>query len=44
MNSRLINSEEWISGQEDRMVEIMQTEKQTERQIKKWKQHIISMG
>ena len=44
MNSRLNEAEEWISDLEDGIIEITQSEQQTERQIKKWKQHVKSMG
>ena len=42
MNSFLNDTEEWISNQEDRIMEITQSEQQKEKQIKKkkkWKQH-----
>ena len=40
MNSRLNNAEKWVSDLEDRIMEITQTEQQTESQMKqKWKQY-----
>ena len=34
INSKLNNAEEWISDLEDRIMEITQSEQQTERQMK----------
>ena len=46
MNRRLNNAEEQISDLEDRIMEITQSEQQTEGQVKqkKRKQHMRSVG
>ena len=44
-NSRMNKAEEWISGLEDRIMEIIQSGQQTENQMKKiWKQYKRPMG
>ena len=44
VNNRLNDAEKWISDLEDRVMEITQSEQQTDKWEKKWKQHAISMG
>ena len=39
MKGRPNNAEEWVSDMKDRIMEITQSEQQTERQIKIWKQY-----
>ena len=44
MNNRLNDAEEWIGALEDRIMEITQSEQQTDKWEKKWKQHARSTG
>ena len=44
INSRITKAEEQISDLEDRMMEITQSEEQTERRMAKRKEHKRSMG
>ena len=44
MNSRMNNAEEWVSDLEDRIMEIIQSEQETEGEINIWKQYMRPMG
>ena len=44
MNSRMDNAEEWVSDLEGRIMEIIQSEQETEGEINIWKQYTRPMG
>ena len=44
MNSRMNNAEEWVSDLEGRIMEIIQSEQETEGEINIWKQYTRPMG